>query len=373
MPVTGDIGNQLYRELRVITLSGWVMLLVASVLLGTLWRWNTALQWIVQAGLFWILVIQQTTTRIELNRPGPALHLYQNIGWANRLTILRGYLVAATGGFLFQDWPAAPLMWLPGILYMTAAIIDRLDGYVARKSGHTSMLGVELDTVIDAMGLAIAPLLAVWYGQIHWSYLLFSCAWYLFQWGIYYRRQHGLPVYTLPPDISRRAWAGFQMGFIAVVLLPVFKPPATIVAGVAFMVPVLAGFMIDWLIVSGRIDRQRPGTEIFFNRIEYFSLTVFQPALRVVLAITMIFTVQQPVSLLEYGLLSVAILILAGIAGRISALVLVLLLGWHFLTHTFDLTGFILILSTVWVMQLGTGRYSLWLRDEDWVNRYDGA
>ena len=81
-------------------------------------------------------------------------------------------------------------------------------------------LGTELDTVYDAVGLLIAPVLAVTYGQLHWSYLLVSIAYYLFVIGIKLREFRGLRVIELPPNISRRAIAGFQMGFVAVVLLP---------------------------------------------------------------------------------------------------------------------------------------------------------
>ncbi len=365
--------NLLYPELHLIKSTGWISILLVFTALGLSWNWGPALQWLAQSGLLWWFVIYATSSRINLNRANAGVVPYHNLGWANRLTIVRGLLIAMTGGFLFQNWPPGAQMWLPGILYTMAAVIDRLDGFVARKSGQTSLLGIELDTVFDALGLVIAPLLAVWYGQIHWSYLLFSSAYYLFQFGIYRRRRLGLPVYTMPPNIVRRAWAGFQMGFIAVVLWPVFKPPATIVAGIAFMLPVLVGFTIDWLIVSGMIDRQRPDTAMIFSRVEYFSQTVFQPALRVVLFITIVLTVQQPGSLFEYGLLFSAGLILAGMAGRIAALALIGLLGLYYLTHTFDLAAYVLFFSTVWIMLLGTGSYSLWRRDEDWVNRYDGA
>jgi CDP-diacylglycerol--glycerol-3-phosphate 3-phosphatidyltransferase len=373
MPVFTSIPEQLRGELRIIRVSGWAGLLVFSVVLVTCWQRSHALQWILQAGLLWYLVLQQIIARLDMNRAGPDAPLFHRLGWANRLTILRGWLVAATGGFLFQDWPPALLSWVPGILYLQAAIADRLDGYVARRSGQTSLLGRELDTVFDALGLAIAPLLAVWYGQIHWSYLLFSAAWYLFQWGIARRKQRGLPVYNLPPNILRRAWAGFQMGFIAVVLLPVYSPPVTVIAGLAFMLPVLIGFCIDWLIVSGRIDRGQAATAGLFKQLESIGHGVLQPALRIVITVCLLLTLQYPVSLSGLTMLVAAGMILAGVAGRIVALVLILLLGRYYQTDTFGLGASILVFACVWIMLLGTGHYSLWRRDEDWVNRYDGA
>lgn len=362
-----------YAELSLIKATGWVVILLGFAATGLIWAWAPAIQWLLQTGIVWWFVIYATASRLDLNRADSAAVPYANLGWANRLTILRGWLVAATAGFLFQHWPPALLMWVPGSLYLMAAVLDRIDGYVARRSGQTSMLGVELDTVFDALGLAIAPLLAVWYGQIHWSYLLFSSAYYLFQWGIYRRKQHGLPVHSLPPNRLRRAWAGFQMGFIAIVLLPLFGPPVTVIAGVAFMLPVLIGFTIDWLIVSGHIDRQHAATASLFNAIESIGQAILLPGLRVVLIISLLSSLHYPLTLFGLVVLLIAGMILAGLAGRVFALVLILLLGWHYQTESFGLNAYILISSTVWVMLLGTGRYSLLRHDEDWVNRYDGA
>jgi len=376
----------LNRELHLIRLLGWGLLAGGCFLLGFIWDWSAAGQWIVQAGLLWWFVIYQTNRRIDLNRLHPETNLYHTLGWGNRLTLLRGGLIAATGGFLFQSWPSSYTGWLPGILYLFAAVIDRVDGYAARRSGQTSLLGVELDTVFDALGLTVASLLAVWYGQIHWTYLIFSSAYYLFQWGESRRRQYGLPVYPLPSGFLRRAWAGFQMGFLAVVLLPVFHPPVTSLAGIAFMLPVLIGFAVDWLIVSGRINRQAVGVVVFFNRLQVLSQTVFQPGLRVIIAVMLLLVVQQsglsliPVegvswhyTLIVYGFALTAGLILLGIAGRVAALVLVLLLGWYYLSHSLDLIDHVLLFSVIWLLLLGSGRFSLWQGDDDWVNRYDGV
>ena len=333
----------------------------------------STLYWLILSVLFWIYCCYQLYIRLDLNRPNAGELLYPDLGWANRLSIMRGFLIAMTGGFLFQDWPDSWLMYLPGVLYTLAAIIDRVDGFVARKSGRTSLLGIDLDTLFDALGLAVAPLLAVLYGQIHWSYLLFSGAYYLFQWGIHRRKQLGLPVYTLPPNKLRRAWAGFQMGFIGVVLFPIFSPPVTTVAGFAFMLPVLIGFTIDWCIVSGRIDPQQTVTATRFSQIDRFGQTVLLPLLRLVITALILAQVQIPDSLIDGGLLLAAFLVLFGIAGRIAALVLIGLLGILSMDIVLNTTGLVLLFGTVWLLLMGTGHYSLWRRDEDWVNRYDGT
>ncbi len=363
----------LHQEIKIISRFGWLILAGVSGVIAIMVDNGFAIQWFVHAAALWLLVVYQSRSRLDLNRFSHEKPLYQKLGWANRLTIIRGGLIAMTGGFLFLEWPAGHVAWLPGVFYTLAAVIDRIDGFVARKSGQTSMLGSELDTVFDALGLTISPLLAVWYGQIHWSYLLFSSAWFLFQWGIFRRRQKNLPVYNLAPNITRRAWAGFQMGFIGIVLFPVFTPPFTIVCGIAFMLPVLTGFTIDWLVVSGRINRQNIQAERLFSRGWMFVQSVLQPVLRVLICINILWLTGLSVTGREAIILVVMIMVLIGLAGRVAALALIGLAGIYYLSHAFDITAVILTFSLVWILLMGTGKYSVWRGDEDWVNRYDGA
>ncbi len=67
----------------------------------------------------------------------------------------------------------------------------------------------------------------------------------------YLRKRRGLPLFDLPPSQIRRPFAALQMGFIAVVLMPVYFPPVTQVAAWVFMLPFLANFLRDWLAVCG--------------------------------------------------------------------------------------------------------------------------
>jgi CDP-diacylglycerol--glycerol-3-phosphate 3-phosphatidyltransferase len=375
----------LKKELFKIWIVGWLVLIICYFITGLSWQWDLVNQWFLQSVFFWWLVYYQTAKRLALNRTEKESVIYNNLGWANQLTILRGGLIAMTGGFIFLPSPPGILAYFPAVLYSIAAIIDRVDGYVARKTKHQSLLGTELDTEFDALGLALAPLLAVWYGKIHWTFLLVSCAYYLFQFGIYYRHRHGLPVYTLPPTFSRRAIAGIQMGFMAVALWPLFEPPATTIAGFAFMIPVLAGFIIDWLIVSGKIVRDSKASIEFFSNLHLIGEMIFQPFLRLLIG-TLLFIIMtrpeyslitaQSFSNLSSIIVSVMILtasmIVLGILGRFAAIVLVTLLGLYYLYSPVEILEIVLLVSVIWVISFGTGRFNLWLWDEHWVNRYDG-
>ncbi|MDD9894252.1 MAG: CDP-alcohol phosphatidyltransferase family protein [Gammaproteobacteria bacterium] len=325
--------------------------------------------------------------RLDLVRPKQESPLYKNLGWGNRITLFRSWLIAATAGFLFQPWPDGPLLsWLPGMIYFAGAILDRVDGYVARRSGQSSLFGIELDTVADAIGLAVASLLAVGYGQAHWSFLLMGLAYYAFHAGIYWRKKQNLPVYALPPAMHRRVWAGFQMGYLVVALWPLFYPPLTLIGGFAFMLPALIGFVIDWLIVSGRINRQAANTDRRFYQLTVFSQAIFQPLLRItivlLLAISILRSGLPPMAntgivgfsfIASAGFILTSLAILLGIAGRYFALLLIGLLGWYYLNNPMYYLDYLLFCCVIWSLLLGSGRFSLWQEDDRWLNRYDGA
>ncbi|MFO7831247.1 MAG: CDP-alcohol phosphatidyltransferase family protein [Desulfuromonadaceae bacterium] len=370
-------------ELRRISIGGLAVQIIAAIFLGLSWNWVAALQWILQAGLIWVLVLYETNRHLPLNCKSPGTAMYPHLGVANRLTITRGWLIAATGGFLFQEYPPGVVALVPAVLYAISAIIDRIDGYAARRSGQVSRMGAELDTVFDALGLAVAPLLAVWYGKIHWTYLSVSAAYYVFQLGLCYRRRKGLPVVKLKPKLSRRAIAGFQMGFIAIVLFPVFEPPATRIAAFVLMLPVLGGFLLDWFSVIGRISEHSRINQTTLKRGESLIGAVFQPSVRLLLAAAiMLWMFRSPLSIASplpanplslYIILACGGLILLGILGRVFALVLVLLLGWHYTMHLPGVLDSVLLSATLWILVLGQGCFSLCSWDEAWVNRYDGA
>lgn len=185
------------------------------------------------------------------NRNGD--RLLPSFGVGTLLTLARGVLIAFLAGFLLLPQPTQSLVWLPAMLYGLAVLADYLDGTIARLTDHVTALGARLDTEFDALGILIAPLLAVAYGQLPLWYLAVSAARYLFVFGRWTRRRRGLPVFDLPPRTSRRTLAGVQMVFLVVVLLPVVTPPATTVAAVFVAVPFVAGFVRDWLYTIGRI------------------------------------------------------------------------------------------------------------------------
>lgn len=365
----------LQRELLAIAVLGSVIQLVGLVLLVFSTGWIISLQWLLAAGLLWGYVCWFVNKRLEMNRASQELPLYAILGWGNRLTILRGGLLALTGGFLFIDPTTIGKVWAPALLYTLAAILDRFDGFVARRSRQVSLLGHELDITFDALGLVIAPLLAIGWGKLHESYLLLSVAYYVYQWALQRRRNLGVPIYPTPPNPLRRTLAGFQMGFIAVALWPLLDPVLTRIAGIAFMLPVLFGFVVDWLVVCGTVSAQ------VINRLAVGSVQYFQPGLRVLALIlwflaTPTITPLESVTSLSFGSAMLMLgggFILLGFAGRFGALLLMFWLGWQDNGALNGVSGAALVMTLSWILLLGTGRFSLWQWGDEWLVRYDGV
>ena len=105
-------------------------------------------------GVCWVKLDQN-------HRPGEST-LLPVLGLGNNLTLFRGLVLSLLAGFLFLPRPAHGLLaWTPAILYTTLAVLDYLDGYVARVTNQATKLGEILDGVFDALGLLIAVGLAV--------------------------------------------------------------------------------------------------------------------------------------------------------------------------------------------------------------------
>ena len=137
--------------------------------------------------------------------------------------------------------------------------------------------------------------------------------------------------------------------------------------------PVLIGFFIDWLTVSGRIEHHQPSTRQFFQTLDNISRNTGLPSLRVLILIISFYLAGWPDTILESFMLLAATLVLAGICGRIAALALLLMLGAYYKSGELEILAQVLVFAITGIMLLGTGARSLWLADERWINRHDGA
>ena len=244
------VGLAIALTLMVATGFGWLF---------TAWQPVYAFRWSALAAGVSIYLLSILWQGLPYNYRFDEKRLLPYFGPGNALTLVRGILLAALAGFLFSPLPPRELAWLPGLIYTLAATADQFDGYLARRSKQVTRLGEMLDLSLDGLGVLIASVLVVQYGQVPAWYLLVGLARYLFLAGIWLRRRLGKPVYALPTSSTRRPLAGAQMGFMAVVMWPVFSPPFTYLAATLFAIPFLIGFARDWLMISGASITKRFG------------------------------------------------------------------------------------------------------------------
>lgn len=240
-----------------------VVLVAAAVAAGgyvTVDRWWStadATQWAVPVIAVLGYELWLVWRGLVAERAGGGQSARTRLGPGNALTIGRGVLVALLAGFLLVPLPSGALARLPGALYALSVLLDFLDGQIARRSGDATDLGETLDLEFDALGLLVAPLLAVRYGQLPVQYLAVGAARYAFAVGLWIRRRRDLPVRPLPASWVRRVLAAVQMVVVSAALLFIVRPPLSTAIATLAMVPFLVGFLRDWLAVTGRVGGRR--------------------------------------------------------------------------------------------------------------------
>ena len=135
----------------------------------------------------------------------------------------------------------------------------------------------------------------------------------------------------------------------------------------------LAGFFVDWLAVSGRIDTQAAPTRSFFERLQIFSWNIFQPGLRLVVALMMFDSLSSGIGLnttvaqVTLGIL--ALLILTGLGARLAAGILLVICSCTL--EAIQWQSVLVLFAGSWIVLLGAGNFSLWRGDDNWVYSRD--
>lgn len=82
------------------------------------------------------------------------------LGWPNRITITRLLLIwpFALCLLYLNEPPLAWMRWLALSIFALMALSDLLDGYLARRLGHESLLGEFLDPLADKLLITVAVL-----------------------------------------------------------------------------------------------------------------------------------------------------------------------------------------------------------------------
>lgn len=310
------------------------------------------------------------------HRPGEEGLPFPTLGAANWITLFRAGAIAGLAGFLPLAGRGLPqgMAWTPGLVYLGVSLADLLDGFVARRQNRETELGKRLDRATDAAGLLVASLLAVCLGRLPALYLLAGLAYYPFIFGIRLRQKRALPLVALQPRPYARTIAGFQMGLVGLALLPLLEPAFTFVAAFIFMIPLLAGFLRDWLVVSCRVKTDRCQQTALERRVRPLLTGILPLLLRLLILAGGIATLAaggvyqtHP----AWQLVQSACCLLAGLGclGRSAALILSLLLASPQSPFGISATSMSLFVAAATLMLTGTGVMSLWSPEEMILSR----
>lgn len=268
--------------------------------------------------------------------------------------------------------------WLPALLYVAASVTDVFDGYVARRTDRVSRLGETLDMEFDGLGVLVACILAVQYGQLPLVFLLVGFARPLFVGGMLLRTRMGLPNYPMTESNQRRIIAGLLMIFLSTVLWPIFSPPETYVVGAVFGGAVTLSFVRDWLVTIGWIRPDHSTYRTWRVRLKLWSfhwlpvgLRILAAALVSLLATSMFSgssslpaTANLLIALV--GALSGAAVLLGAATRTAAGLVsLASYLGYAFGGQAMLGLGLLFVSSLLIV--LGSGKFTLWIPEDRWL------
>ncbi|MFC5133273.1 CDP-alcohol phosphatidyltransferase family protein [Halorubrum glutamatedens] len=174
---------------------------------------------------------------------------------ATAVTILRASALALLGAYLVVD-PTATAGGnggLAGGLFALYAGGDATDGAVARATDAVTELGAELDVEVDGATVLVGAAVAVVAGAAPVAFLAVGLARPVFAYGLRRRRRRGLPTHELRPSRLRRPIGAATMLATWLALSPVPGAGASRLFTAAVTVPVVASFVRDWLVASGRL------------------------------------------------------------------------------------------------------------------------
>ena len=152
----------------------------------------------------------------------------RHFGWANRVTLLRGLLVA-----LMIPCLLAPERhpWLPLLLGGLALALDGVDGPIARRTGTASQFGARFDLETDALTVLMLSALVAAEGRVGAWVLLSGALRYLYVAAGSVWPRLARPV---PPSFARKLVCVLQIAGLLAALTPTVPPPwPTAVAAVS--------------------------------------------------------------------------------------------------------------------------------------------
>jgi phosphatidylglycerophosphate synthase len=183
--------------------------------------------------------------------------LAARFGPANLVTASRLVLVLGIASFALRR-PSSTLAWTAVVVCTLAALLDIVDGRVARRTGTASAFGAKFDMEVDALLIITLAVLAWQYGKAGVWVLLSGLLRYGFVTAGWL-----LPWLTapLPPSLRRKTVCVVQIVALIVVLGPVIVPPFSTLIAAGGLAALGYSFLVDtvwlWRAATPRKARDR--------------------------------------------------------------------------------------------------------------------
>ena len=172
------------------------------------------------------------------------------LGWANRVTLFRGVLIALVAGALAND-TFTEAIWLWLIVATIALLLDGVDGWIARRTQSSTSFGARFDMELDALlilllciGLIQEKSLGPWVLLIGMMRYLFIAASWHFAW-------LAAPLFA---SFRRKLVCVWQVSALLLALTPLTHPLFASLLALSALVSLAYSFGIDswWLYKQSR-------------------------------------------------------------------------------------------------------------------------
>ncbi|MDH4063744.1 MAG: CDP-alcohol phosphatidyltransferase family protein [Acidobacteriota bacterium] len=152
-----------------------------------------------------------------------ARHPFPRFGSANVVTTLRLVLVSLIAALAMAPGTARAA-WLAVVVTALVAILDGVDGWLARRSGLASQFGARFDMETDALLILMLSVLVWSFDKAGWWVL--ACGWMRYA---FVAAGWGLPWMSRPlsPTVRGKAVAVLQFVGLATALAPPVRPPVS--------------------------------------------------------------------------------------------------------------------------------------------------
>ena len=172
-------------------------------------------------------------------------HPFARFGAANQITTIRALIVSLIAGFVGEA-PTATIATTAAGASIVVAMLDGVDGWLARRHRIASAFGARFDMEIDALLILALSILAWRFGKAGAWVMLSGAMRYAFiaagLWWTWLRA-------PLPPSRRRQAVCVLQIAGLIAVVAPAIAPPASAAIAALALVALAASFLTDiiWL------------------------------------------------------------------------------------------------------------------------------